>query len=329
MKPFRERNPVVIGTIGTGVVLLLLLAAFNADRLPFIGGGTSYAAAFREAAGLKPKSEVRIAGVKVGKVTGVGLEGSHVRVDFRVDRGVSLGSKPFASIRIRTVLGQKYLAIDPSGGAGLKEHSEIPLSRTASPFDVLAAVGGLSQTIEQIDTVKLAQAFDAISTTFKDSPAEVRGSLVGLSRLSKTIASRDAQLQTLLRHANGVTTVLAARDTEFVALVRDGNLLLVEVQKRRAAIHRLLVSTSALSVQLIGLVQDNQAQLRPALQQLGGVVAVLRRNEQSLSKSIQLLGPFVRGFTNVVGNGRWFDAYIANLCGPVVGGAFPPGGVCQ
>jgi phospholipid/cholesterol/gamma-HCH transport system substrate-binding protein len=157
----------------------------------------------------------------------------------------------------------------------------------------------------------------------------VRGSLVGLSRLSKTIASRDAQLQTLLRHANGVTTVLAARDTEFVALVRDGNLLLVEVQKRRAAIHRLLVSTSALSVQLIGLVQDNQTQLRPALQQLGGVVAVLRRNEQSLSKSIQLLGPFVRGFTNVVGNGRWFDAYIANLCGPVVGGAFPPGGVCQ
>jgi phospholipid/cholesterol/gamma-HCH transport system substrate-binding protein len=329
VKPFRERNPVPIGAVGAVVVVLLLLAAFNADRLPFIGGGTTYHAAFREAAGLKPKSEVRIAGVKVGKVTGVGLVGGHVRIDFRVDHGVTLGSKPLASIRIRTILGQKYLAISPSGGGDLKAGSEIPLSRTTSPFDVLEALGGLSQTVQKIDTGKLAQAFDAISTTFKDSPVEVRSSLVGLSRLSRTIASRDAQLQTLLQHANGVTKVLAERDAEFVQLVKDGNLLLVEVQNRRTAIHRLLVSTSALSAQLIGLVQDNQAQLKPALQQLGGVVATLKRNEKNLAKSIQLLVPFVRGFANVLGNGRWFDTYIANLCGPVLGGALPPGGVCQ
>ncbi len=329
MKPFRHRNPVVIGFVGCLLLLLMLLAAFNADRLPFIGGGTDYAAAFREGAGLKPEAEVRVAGVKVGRVTGIGLEGDHVRIDFRVDHGVSLGGRPFASIRIRTVLGQKYLAIDPAGGGELRPHSEIPLSRTASPFDVLQAVGGLSQTVEKIDTVKLAQAFDAISGTFKDSPAQVRSSLAGLSRLSKTISSRDAALRSLLQHANGVTTVLAERDAEFVRLVRDGNLLLIEVRNRRAAIHRLLVSTSALSTQLIGLVQDNQAQLRPALQQLAGVVGVLKRNEASLAKGIALLAPFVRGFTNVLGNGRWFDTYIANLCGPVVGGTLPPGGLCQ
>ena len=33
---------------------------------------------------LKPDDDVRIAGVKVGKVTGVDLDGDHVRVDFRV-----------------------------------------------------------------------------------------------------------------------------------------------------------------------------------------------------------------------------------------------------
>lgn len=328
MKPFRERNPVTIGAIGGVIVLALLLAAFNADRLPFIGGGTDYHASFREAAGLKPKAEVRVAGVKVGKVTGIGLERGHVRIDFRIDHGVALGNKPFASIRIRTVLGQKYLAIAPTGGDTIKAGSEIPLSRTASPFDVLDAIGGLSQTVEKIDTVKLAQAFDAISGTFKDSPAEVKASLTGLSRLSKTISSRDAQLQTLLQRANGVTQVLAERDAEFVKLVADGNLLLIEVQNRKAAIHRLLVSTSALSVQLIGLVQENQNQLRPALQQLARVVATLQRNEKNLSKSIQLLAPFVQGFANVLGNGRWFDTYIANLCGPILGGALPPGGAC-
>ncbi|MDQ6874825.1 MAG: MCE family protein [Actinomycetota bacterium] len=330
MKPFRDRNSVVLGAIGFALLGLLLFTAFNADRLPFLGGGgTTYAAAFREAAGLKPKAEVRIAGVKVGKVTGVGLEGDHVRVDFRVDSGVQLGSKPFASIRIRTVLGQKFLALSPAGAGNLRPHTEIPVSRTASPYDVVQAVSGLSNTVERINTDQLAQAFDTISATFKDSPQDVQASLTGLSRLSRTISSRNAELQTLLGRANGVTRVLADRDTEFIKIVADGDLLLQEVQRRRDAIHRLLVSTSTLSAQLIALVQENRAQLTPALQRLQSVVTMLQRNEGNLTRSIQLLGPFVQGFSNVLGNGRWFDTYIANLCGPLTGGVLPPGGLCQ
>ncbi len=326
LKPFRERNPVIIGATGLVVLALILLAAFNADALPFIGGGMPYSAAFTEAAGLKPKSEVRIAGVKVGKVTAVGLDGGHVRVDFRVNKGVQLGDKPYASIRIRTVLGQKYLALSPSGPGNLRSHSEIPVSRTTSPYDVVQAVSGLSSTVEAINTDQLAEAFDTISATFKDSPAQVKASLTGLSRLSKTIASRDAELRTLVQRTSGVTKVLADRDAEFIKLINDGDLLLKEVQLRREAIHRLLISTSQLSLQLIGLVQDNQTQLKPALQRLHAVVAVLQRNEQSLSKSIALLAPFTQGFANVLGNGRWFDTYIANLTGPITGGALPAAG---
>ncbi len=329
MKPFRDRNPVIMGAIGFALLAGILLASFNADKLPFIGGGTSYSAAFREAAGLKPTSEVRIAGVKVGKVTDIGLVSGHVRIAFRIDKGVQLGSTPLASIRIRTVLGQKYLALVPGGSGNLKEGSEIPLSRTTSPYDVIQAFSGLSDTVEAIDTEQLAKAFDAVSSTFKDSPADVQASLRGLSRLSQTISSRDAQLAQLLTRANGVTKVLADRDEEFVKLIADGGLLLKEVQRRRDAIHNLLVSTSTLSQQLIGLVNDNKAQLKPALQQLNRVVTVLQRNKSSLSKSLELLAPFVQGYSNVLGNGRWFDTYIANLCGPLTGGALPPGGVCQ
>ena len=58
-----------------------MLAAFKADDLPLIGGGDTYNATFTEAGGLKPNDEVRIAGVRVGKVKGVDLEGDHVEVD--------------------------------------------------------------------------------------------------------------------------------------------------------------------------------------------------------------------------------------------------------
>ena len=71
----------------------------------------------------------------------------------------------------------------------------IPLSRTASPYDVVQAFADLSSTVDQIDTTQLASSFEVLSQTFADTPAEVRSSLQGLARLSDTISSRDAQLQ--------------------------------------------------------------------------------------------------------------------------------------
>ena len=72
-----------------------------------------------KSANLKKTNEVRVAGVKVGTVTSVGLEGDHVLVKFRVRDGVSLGSLTKASIRIKTLVGAEYLSLDPEGGGKL------------------------------------------------------------------------------------------------------------------------------------------------------------------------------------------------------------------
>ena len=317
--PFRERNPVVIGAIGLAVIAAMLLLAFNIDSLPLLAG-RSYAAALSEAGGLKTGDDVRIAGVKVGKVTAVDLEGDHVRVDFRVDRSTELGSKTSASVRIKTILGQKYLALEPAGKGQL---DEIPLSRTTPAYDVVEAFSDLATTTHEIDTDQLADALDTIATTFRDSPEDVRTAVDGLGRLSRTIASRDDELRELLDHANGVTGVLADRNKELVSLLADGDLLLKELRQRRADIHTLLVSTVTLSQQLTGLVRDNRAAIGPALRNLEQVLATLRANQDNLDRSIRLLAPFVRVFANTIGNGRWFDTYIQNIV-PFPGGPGSP-----
>ena len=82
----RRRSPAAAGALGILVVLLATLSAFFLDSLPIIGAGATYNAEFSEAAGLKPTNEVRIAGVKVGQVTAVELEGDRVE---RPDRAVA------------------------------------------------------------------------------------------------------------------------------------------------------------------------------------------------------------------------------------------------
>ena len=114
---------------------------------------------------------------------------------------------------------------------------------------------------------------------------------------------------------------LAGRGEQVDTLITDADLLLAELERRRAAIHTLLTSTSDLAEQVTGLVRDNRAQLAPALAQLRTVLATLQRHEQDLDAGIEAMAPFTRLFANTLGTGRWFDTYIPNFV--PVGGTIP------
>src|ERR1700712_1803733 len=126
--PFRERNPVTIGAISIAAMIVLLIAAFKAGDLPLIGGGDTYYADFSEAGGLQANDEVRIAGVRVGKVDSVSLAGDHVKVAFRIENGAAFGPDTRADIKVKTLLGAMYLSLEPAGSGQLPKGSEIPVT---------------------------------------------------------------------------------------------------------------------------------------------------------------------------------------------------------
>jgi phospholipid/cholesterol/gamma-HCH transport system substrate-binding protein len=316
------RNPVSTAIIGLLAIVLVVVLAFNGPAI--FGGGTTYQAEFAEAAGLAEGDMVTVAGVEAGRVGSVELAGDRVLVTFTVEEAW-VGDRTSASIEIRTLLGAKRLALDPQGDEQLDPDRPIPLERTASPFDVVEAFDGLSGTLDALDTDQLAQSLDTLAETFRDTPPEVRGALDGLSRLSNTIASRDEEIRTLLAGTHELSAVLADRNAEVEKLLQDGNLLLAELQRRRDAISRLLDGTIALSEQLRGLVADNREQLRPTLEQLDRVAALLQRNNDALGKGVGDLAVFLRLFTNATGNGEWFDNYVCALVPPSIGSINPGG----
>ena len=311
--PFRERNPVPIGAISIAVILLLLIAAFKASDLPLIGGGNNYKAAFSEASGIKANDEVRIAGVRVGKVSGIELKGNSVIVSFKVDTPSKFGSETGAQIKVKTLLGANYIALIPKGSGQLPEGATIPKSRTRSAYDVVQAFSGLAERTQKIDTTRLAKSFDTLATLTKNTPAAFQGTLRGLSRISQTVASRDQQIGELLQNLNTVSGTLANRDKDLVDLMKNSDILLRALVARRQAVHTLLVSTNRLSLELTTLIRQTRSDLKPALTNLQGVVDVLLKNQNNLDESLRLMAPFYRVFANTLGTGPWFDTYIANL----------------
>jgi phospholipid/cholesterol/gamma-HCH transport system substrate-binding protein len=313
MKPFRERNPVIVGAISLAAIAAMVLLAFRAQDLPVIGGGDTYYAAFSEAGGLKVNDEVRIAGVRVGKVQDIELAGDHVRVTFRVDTDSQFGTQTRAAIKVKTLLGAMFLALEPAGEGQLPEEAEVPVERTTSPYDVVEAFQGLAETSERIDTDRLAESLTVLADLTRNTPEEFREALDGVSRLSANVAARDEQINSLLRNLGKVSEILDERDTDIIKLMRDSDVVFQAVVARREAVHNLLVSTSRLSKELTLLVRQSRADLKPALTHLENVVRVLNKNEDNLDNSLRLMVPFYRVFANTLGTGPWFDTYIQNM----------------
>lgn len=312
-----RRSAPAAGALGIVLILLATISAASISDLPYLGAGSRYSAEFSEAAGLRPGNEVRVAGVKVGQVASVELEGDRVKVDFDV-QDVEIGDTSSASIQIKTILGQKFLAIDPSGDRSLGYRGVIPLERTTSPYDVVAAFQEVSSTVGQIDQQQLATSMETLAQAFSETPDSIRAGLDGITQLSQTISSRDDELRSLLEATNRTTEILADRNQVIMTLITDAGGLLDELNARQQAIAQLLTGTKRLSDELTGLIRDNEAQINPALQQLHGVVQILQNNNDNIARAIEMYAPFVRLYTNIVGNGRWFDQMIVNVFPPAL-----------
>jgi phospholipid/cholesterol/gamma-HCH transport system substrate-binding protein len=324
MKSLAERNRIAVGLVGTLIVAAIVIAAFSYDKLPFIKNTSDYSAYFAEAGGIKPGSDVRVSGMSVGRVSDIHLEGTKVLIDFTVRKGVELGDRTEAAIKIETVLGTKMLELRSRGDGQLS--GTIPLERTTSPYDLPTALGDLTVAISGLDTTQLSSSLSTLADTFKDTPPDLKVALEGVARFSDTLNTRDAQLRNLLANANKVTGVLAKRSDQIASLVVDANALLSELLTQRDSVDAFMSNLTAVSHQISGLVADNRTQLKPALDKLNGVLGILDNRKQEIQRTLYLLRRYAMSFGEVLGSGPFFKAALVNLPGqfaqPFIDSAF-------
>ena len=317
-----ERSILRLGTIALAVLLLVMAAAFNLQKFPGFRG-TGYHADFADANGLARGDMVQIGGVRVGRVNSIEIKSDHVRVNFDVD-DAEFGTETRASVEVLNLLGTKFLNITPAGPGQLDAGSTIPISRTRTTYDVVSTLDQLTTTTEQLDTDQLAEALRTLAGTIDQSAPEVQESFTGISRLSESIASRNAEVERLLEHADDVTELLAERKDDLVTLMKHGDAVFQELQRRKEAIHSLLVNSRRLAVSLKGIADDNEAQIGAALADLHEVTVNLRKQKDKIQETIHNLEPYASVLINVLGTGPWFDAYLPNLVGTATG-EFVPG----
>lgn len=319
----RDARILRLGVMTLLLMVLVSAATFNLGKFPGFRG-TTYYAEFSDASGIHKGNIVQVGGIRVGRVSDVTLDGDRVKVEFSLDGGVEFGKESSASIEVLNLLGEKYLDVQPGGEGQLAQGGTIPLERTESAYDIVGVFSDLTTTTEEIDTEQLSRALDTVAETLDVAAPEIEGAFDGIARLSRSVASRDAEVQTLFESTNEVSKVLADRSGDIVELMKNSDLVFKELLKRKEAVHDLLVNARSLGRELRGLVKDNEQQIGPALKEVDGLLTFLVGKEKKIKETLAALGPYVSILSNIIGTGPWFDAYASNLLA-LPTGEFVPG----
>ncbi|SFS74477.1 MCE family protein [Saccharopolyspora flava] len=301
------------GAIGAITALALLLAAVLVPQLAFRARTQEHVAEFANAAGLTTGTPVTVAGVPAGRVTGVELAGDRVLVTFRVDSGQRLGSATRAGIKIRTVLGTRYLQVDPAGPGELED--PIPVARTAVPYSLDEISRGATATTAGLDTAALQRM---IATLRQAAPTDSRltgDALTGIGDAARVLGERGEQIDELLRGTQALTSTLLEEQDSLVSLLGDARLVADVLHQRRDVLRQLIADLDGVTAQLDGLLRDNRDVLGPLLEDLHAVTDSLERSDADIAETLRQLGPASRYVTNASGTGPWGE--VAAPLGPI------------
>ena len=132
----------IVGVFVLVGIAALTYLAVKLGKLEVIGGGNNLEihAEFDSVAGLKTGATVEVAGVQVGQVKKIGLNGDRAVVSFSLAPGVKLYGDSIASVKTRGLIGDKYVSLSPGGS-----QKELPpgakIRDTESGVDLESLIG--------------------------------------------------------------------------------------------------------------------------------------------------------------------------------------------
>ena len=308
--------PLTLGAIGTAALITVMLVAIAVPRIAYQARTDAYAVDLANAAGLTGGDPVYVAGVPAGRVEQIGLAGDHVRVDFRLDRGQPLGNQTTATVRLRTVLGKRYLDVMPAGVVNAADPRLIPLARSTVPY-TLDDVG--RQAATAADGIAVEPLADAMRTLAASMPADnndLSRALAGISAASTVFARNGDKVDQLLRISRSLSDLLTRQRDTLASTVADVAQIVSALAARRDTLGQIVERLTVLLNELSTVYTAKQEDFGAVVSGLRRVTDTLRRNAGQIDAILVTMPPAIRAVVNSTGNGNWADVNSPSLVMP-------------
>jgi virulence factor Mce-like protein len=286
------------------------------------GRQVSYRAQFTDVAGLVTGDEVRIAGVRVGQVTAIGLarHGSDTvaEVGLQVASDVRLPTAVQATIRYRNLVGQRYVALtegDGSGGRTLAADDLIPLAQTKPALDLTTLFGGFKPLFQALSPDDVNRLSYELIQVFQGEGGTIESLLGHVASLTSSLADKDAVIGSVIDNLNNVVGTVAARDQQLSGLVVSLQQFVSGLSADRDAIFGSLQTIDGLAASTSDLLDQARAPLAGDITALGDLSTNLADSRDVVQDFLQLAPTKLDLITRTAVNGSWFNFYLCAASG--------------
>jgi phospholipid/cholesterol/gamma-HCH transport system substrate-binding protein len=285
------------------------------------GSTTSYRADFTDASGLQVGDDIRIAGVRVGSVTGVKVvEHNLAQVSFTVLKSRPLPTSVIARLRYRNLIGQRYVDIEQGVGNPnqyLKHNAVIPVSQTQNALDLTALFDGFQPLFQGLDATQINSLSNEIIQALQGEGGSLDLLLSNLGDLTNSLADKDSVIGDLIDNLNSVLTAVGSRDTELSNLILQLQGFVSGLAQDRQTIGASIDGINALATSTAGLLTQVRAPLAKDVTDLTGLTDNLNANKSTLQYVITNLAPTVAGLIRTASYGSWFNFYLCSVSGTI------------
>jgi phospholipid/cholesterol/gamma-HCH transport system substrate-binding protein len=296
------------------VIIIIVFGQIRFDRT------SSYSAEFSSASGLRAGQFVRASGVEVGKVSKVRLldGGQRVRVDFSVDRSLSLYQSTTAQIRYQDLIGNRYMDLQRGQGEGsdrvLPPGGFIPLSRTQPALDLDALIGGFKPLFRALDPDKVNNIAQSIITVFQGQGGTINDILDQTAQLTSALADRDQAIGEVIANLNTVLSTTVKHQKDFDQTVNNFEVLITGLKNRADPIADATADISDAAGTLGDLLADNRAIVKDTIGHLENVAQPLVDQQAQFDDLLTKLPNSLKLLGRVGGiYGDFFNFYLCDL----------------
>lgn len=255
---------------------------------------------FADVLELVPQSLVKVNDVNVGSVTGIRVSPRYTAlVDVAVNRDVRIPADAVARIAQTSLLGEKYVEIDPAPGpAGARpgppiaDGATIPLARTSTAAEVEQVLGALSMLLNGGGVAQIRDIAVELNSALDGREGDVRALLADLDQLVGALDDRKGDITRALDGLNRLSSVLRERRGQIRVALDDLAPGLRELERQRGDLVELLRALDELSHVATDVVHRSRADVVDDLQLLRPVLRKLAESGDDLPNSLGLLLTF-------------------------------------
>lgn len=296
------------------------------------GPTETYSATFTDVMGVREGDDVRMAGVRVGRVDSIEFESDYkARLVLRVEERQRLTDTTKALVRYQNLIGQRYIALLPGEqpGAEVPPGSHIPVERTEPSFDVSALLSGFEPLFSVLQPDQINSLSDTLIQALQGDGISLSALITQAAELANTFGQRDEILGAVITNLSSVIAGLANRSEELETLITQTrglmDALYAEGETLKASVDTVARSTDSLTA----LIATVKPEIALAQGQATTGVELLLANGAALDQAAIELPNVFNSLARFTGYGAYGNAYICSLDVSLWGVLLPPGLISQ